>query len=77
MYTAQIQGQGFCMARQFRLKREAYAQCEDWARSYDNDGVNHAYGFPAIGYLAFETEPGLYGENIIGAVRIDCYRRSA
>jgi len=74
MFTAQVQGQGFCMARRFKPQRDAYAQCEDWAASYNNNGVNHAYGFPEIGYLAFETEPGSYGENITGTVVIDCFK---
>jgi len=72
MYTARIAGRGFSMARQFVRKRDAAAQCEDWANCY-NDNVIHAFGSPGIGYVCFETEPGLYGDNICGVVFIALY----
>lgn len=73
MFTSYVLGQGFCLTRQFRLKRQALQQCEDWAANY-NDIRVHAFGYARIGYLAFETEPGQFGENICGFVCIGCER---
>ena len=61
------------MARQFKHKHNAATQCELWAASYNDNGQIHAFGFPEIGYIAFEREPGLYSDSVCGVVSIGMY----